>query len=636
MSKKLIACVLTLSILLGFFIPMTANAQSSSIELTADNTVLQEGSTVKVNVIVKNVSDLFGIQFKINYPKDLLEYDSTWISRDYDPLGAQKIDVDKGEISNVLIMRNDASDKSFKERIELASFTFKALKKGTVSVSMSEIIAINSERYINDLGKKDVKTIDLQSSASIQLEIIAKQSGGSEPVIVDSGKADVNDSLKKIDELLNSNDINKAANQMLNLLDSLSSNISSEDKAKLSESISELSEKLLEFSPASVDENGKSVIALDSQALSSALSQLDTLLSKASAIGIDADVDKEITVVIPEDTLSEIRFSGSDIANLSAAGVNISLKSENVEIHIPSGSFDVDENSQLAITVSPEELKKLTQNGAEYNPVNAYNFEVEEISGGNRNKVSKFNKKVAIEVKYNPDGINENLLGLYTFNEETGMWEYIRAAKHDKEGNSFKAELEHFSKYAVIEFKRQYADISQTYDEAQNAISILSAKHIVDGINATQYAPKKELTRAEFTTMIVRALGIDLVKYKGSFVDVADGAWYTEYIEAAYKAGIVSGVGGRKFDPNSKITREQMAIMVTNAYEYIDNKLEASSDRFADDSSISDWASEYVYKARAAGLIEGVGQNRFNPKGDANRADAAVIILKLITKLELI
>lgn len=633
MGKKLISIVLVTFILVSLLMPVGANEESSTIELSADNTVLQEGSTVKVSIKVKNIADLFGIQFKLGYQKNILKYQTNSISDKYDTLDSQKINEDTGEISNVLILRRDASDKGFKESIELATFTFKALKTGKASLAISEVKAICSETFINDFGKKDLKTIQLSSMGPVQIDIISKGTGdtgsseGNTPALVDE--------LKKIDELSNRN-LKSAVEQMNNLLDKLDSNTSSADKNKLADSIGKLAEGLLQLNPAAVNENGKSIVTLESQALGYAINQFNTLLTKSTAKGINAKVNKEVKVSIAEDKSNEVRISGSDISSLSKAGFNISIKSETIELHLPSGSFAIDGSDQLAITITPENQKKVTQNSAVYNPINAYNLEAEIINGANKSKIKNFKEKVAVEVKYNPNGINKGLLGLYTFNESTGIWEYIKSSKHDKEGNSFKAGLEHFSKYAVIEFKKEYTDISDTYSTAQNAISVLSAKHIVSGINATQYAPKKGLTRAEFTSLIVKALDINLVKYKGSFKDVKNGAWYTEYVEAAYEAGLISGVGAQNFDPNGKITREQMAVLITKAYEYKGIKLSAGTDKFADDSKLSNWASEYVYKAKAAGFISGIGDNRLDPQGNTNRADAAVILLKLISKLELL
>ena len=74
------------------------------------------------------------------------------------------------------------------------------------------------------------------------------------------------------------------------------------------------------------------------------------------------------------------------------------------------------------------------------------------------------------------------------------------------------------------------------------------------------------MTRAEFATIVVRALGLTPAD-TGAFVDVASTAWYSPYVGAASTYGLINGVGEGRFSPDGTITRQEAAVMVSRAAE---------------------------------------------------------------------
>lgn len=167
---------------------------------------------------------------------------------------------------------------------------------------------------------------------------------------------------------------------------------------------------------------------------------------------------------------------------------------------------------------------------------------------------------------------------------------------------------------------------------AQEAIEALVAKGILKGLDANTFAPTKTVTRAEFVTMLVRALNLTGSATTSSFNDVKQGVWYTDSIALAVKAGLVQGSGNGKFEPGREVTREEMAIMVANALK---DKLQpidknAALGKFADKSSIAPYAQEAIAQLTQLGIVNGVDGGKFAPKGIANRAQAAVIIYRML------
>ena len=85
------------------------------------------------------------------------------------------------------------------------------------------------------------------------------------------------------------------------------------------------------------------------------------------------------------------------------------------------------------------------------------------------------------------------------------------------------------------------------------------------------------------------------------------------------------------FRPNDQVTREEMAKIITLAYAMVKNEEISVSDteNFADHSSISDWAKEYVYYARKCGLLKGDENSNFRPDYNVTRDEAAVSAVRL-------
>lgn len=238
---------------------------------------------------------------------------------------------------------------------------------------------------------------------------------------------------------------------------------------------------------------------------------------------------------------------------------------------------------------------------------------------------------VEITLPYN-EKADEDLIGIYYYNEDSKEWEYVGGSV-DTTNHTVTVTLEHLSNYAVLEYSKSFTDVPSNHWAART-LEVLAAKHIINGTSDTHFTPNGPTTRAEFTSLLVRALGLTNAASSVPFEDVQAGQWYADEVAIAYEAGLITGVSETTFDPNAKITREQMAVLLVRAYEYKNSLItETVSADFKDGSSISSWAVEEVNKAIAAGLLQGKGNGIFDPASDANRAETAQAILNLFNKL---
>ncbi len=155
-------------------------------------------------------------------------------------------------------------------------------------------------------------------------------------------------------------------------------------------------------------------------------------------------------------------------------------------------------------------------------------------------------------------------------------------------------------------------------------ITALYADGIITG-DSEGLRLKDTITRAEFTALIVRALGLEVKDYKGTFTDVSATDWSAGYIAAAYEAGIVNGADGN-FRPNDTITREEICKIIASA---VKTESEAKELDFTDNDKISLWAFESVQKAYSLGIINGMDDGSFAPKNNALREQAFVMLARM-------
>ena len=191
----------------------------------------------------------------------------------------------------------------------------------------------------------------------------------------------------------------------------------------------------------------------------------------------------------------------------------------------------------------------------------------------------------------------------------------------------------------VINSGKTFADIENCKGKAE--IEALAQRGIINGKTEESYDPTATMTRAEFATIVVNALG--LPKKDGiKFEDINDGDWHAEYIKTAYYYGIVKGVSNNLFNPQGTITTEEAAAMVTRAaklsgIEADMNVLTAKDilEKFADFNNISAWSISSMGFCVKDGILDGDTEN-ISPKENVTREQVAVMLYRMLGKAKLI
>ncbi|MBW5448310.1 hypothetical protein GE107_19900 [Cohnella sp. CFH 77786] len=195
----------------------------------------------------------------------------------------------------------------------------------------------------------------------------------------------------------------------------------------------------------------------------------------------------------------------------------------------------------------------------------------------------------------------------------------------------------HNSAYTVIESDQTFDDLKGHW--AKDDVELLANKRIVEGMTDGSYAPDRTITRAEFTALLVRSLGLPGTLPERPYTDVKETDWFAGAAGAAQKAGLISGYEDGTFRPNASITREQMAVMIAKALKLAGEEAQADGDAlngFSDRSDISGWAEGAAAQAVSNNLIQGMTDTTFAPKQYATRAQAASILRRMLQHLNFI
>ena len=162
---------------------------------------------------------------------------------------------------------------------------------------------------------------------------------------------------------------------------------------------------------------------------------------------------------------------------------------------------------------------------------------------------------------------------------------------------------------------------------ASSDINNFINKGYISGYQDGTFKPNNDITRAEFVKIVNRVFGFT-EKGTVTFNDVKSSDWFYNDIAIAQKAGYINGKTLTTFAPNDKITRQEVAVILTN----IMNNKDTVYDRintFTDGYKTSSWAKSSVEGAIEAGYLRGNDKGLLNPTGNITRAEAVTMLSRV-------
>ncbi|MCR8660650.1 S-layer homology domain-containing protein [Paenibacillus endoradicis] len=404
--------------------------------------------------------------------------------------------------------------------------------------------------------------------------------------------------------------------------------------------------------------NGVSELKLTAADLSSVFSQLDSVIKTANAAlqAVVADAEPVKPVLnLSVGNLDSVKvvINGELLGSLKAKGIYaIGVTSNGALIEVPLTELEA--NSSLQITKTngiTAELKDgmnqvsaLTAKGIQAIGVTGITPELKDgmkqvsdiynvvVIGADGKEKHEFQSQARIVLPVNSGSVgNEQFL---TLAKIEGSKLINLGGTYNPAKKQFSAMRNTFSSYVVIENPVAFKDTSELA-WAEDDILKAAAKGIIVGRAEGVFAPRAEITRAEFTALLVRTLGIEAVSYTETFTDVNDGDWYQSVVATAAAYGIINGRTSTTFDPDAPITRSEMATITSNVlvkvlgYKPVSD-VNDTLNLFADQADVVPAHRAGVALVAQEGIVQGKGLGVYDPKGTFTRAEAAVVINKLL------
>lgn len=291
-------------------------------------------------------------------------------------------------------------------------------------------------------------------------------------------------------------------------------------------------------------------------------------------------------------------------------------------------SIGTDDN--LSVSIKKADASKLT--AADKALIgNRPIFEITVMSG--TKSIIEFGGDITISIPYElAQREDADYLRVYYIND-SGIATRIKNSYYDEKTKSVIFVTNHFSMYTVGYSEIEFNDVDGW---AEQYIYYLADRNVIGGRGNGIFGPNDSITRAEFVRILAGAADVDLSKYSTSkFTDVKPNDWFETAVAWASETGITSGMSDNSFEPNNKITREQMAVMIARFAEKIKYPLieKNASAAFADQAQISAYAVNSVDAVQKAGIMAGKLNNKFDPAGNATRAEASKVLAVMLQNL---
>ena len=164
----------------------------------------------------------------------------------------------------------------------------------------------------------------------------------------------------------------------------------------------------------------------------------------------------------------------------------------------------------------------------------------------------------------------------------------------------------------------------------KDAVQYAYDNGLMTGVSATEFAPEATTTRAMIVSILARLENVTTAEAAG-FADV-DDEWYATAVNWAANVGVVNGYEDNTFQPNTAITREQLAAILMNYAAYKGEDVSNRADLTSYTDQPSTWAEEAMSWAVAEGLISGVTADTLQPQGAATRAQVAAILQRFLSE----
>lgn len=266
-------------------------------------------------------------------------------------------------------------------------------------------------------------------------------------------------------------------------------------------------------------------------------------------------------------------------------------------------------------------------------------FTITAQAGNNSVLLNNFGTTYVKRTLTAPSVLNPQNATAVSFDPATGTISFVPSVFTTKADGTTEVTVTRNSNsyYTVVQSSKTFGDTAGHW--AKSAIDLLASKLIITGTSSTEFSPSQRVTRAEFAALITRSLGLAAVNSGTSFSDVNASAWYANAVQTAAAAGLITGYTDGSFKPNSPITRQEMAVILSKAIKYTGTTLTADPSalaKFSDAAAIPAWSQAAIQEIAAEQIIQGRPDGSFAPQNNATRAEAVTMLEKTLKFLQFI
>ena len=344
---------------------------------------------------------------------------------------------------------------------------------------------------------------------------------------------------------------------------------------------------------------------------------------------LPTEVADQVVVVIPAVAIEAI----------AEGGIDIELNFNGVELIIPSEAFEGQSGElglQVVLTTPPSSLEAaiedpgLRQVSVTRGLVPGFDINAIMVRSDGQTRLTDHSNN-PLHLAYPLDEILPayyDTLGLYYYNPDTGLYEYVSGTIRD---GKLIAMLPHLSEYAILNVVTNFNDMTNHW--ADRYVKSMAAKHVINGVGNGKFDPEASVTRAEFVKMLVGVKGLPLNGAPSFYTDVLADDWFKPYVDAAYSNGLVYGGTPASFMPNQTATRLEMMMMLSYAIDDEITKEEADEilSKFDDQEEVAALHRVDIAKVVKAGLIAG-SDGKLLLEDGLKRSEAATVMYRLFNR----
>ncbi|WP_273319463.1 leucine-rich repeat protein [Vallitalea guaymasensis] len=321
--------------------------------------------------------------------------------------------------------------------------------------------------------------------------------------------------------------------------------------------------------------------------------------------------------------------SGAKTISSSKKGkdTTFAIKQEDIEVSFNGTAFEGLEKKNVQAKIDKVDKKDLKlSKGLEEQIGDLPIFDISIFVDGKKTNFES-DEPIIIEIPINGDYENHKVVAVYI----------------DKKGNAeimegivvngvMRFTTNHLSNYALMYVDKTFDDVTTHWGKI--AVETLASREVINGKSETSFDPNGEITRAEFTALIVRYFNFTS-QSKDNYSDIEADKWYTDNISIAKDNNILPEVYGNTFEPSKEITREEMMYILYKSLEVTDRlgNFDDEGDKledFRDNNEISSYAIKGAKYLISRDIINGNDNNIINPTGTSTRAEVAQMLYNMI------